>query len=446
MAYTKYSLTPANNTATPPDGAPEGMLPSAVNDTMRDMMAQIRDCGDGIRDGTYTMTAPKITGGTITGAAFTGNTFTSPVISGGSINNTPIGATTANTGAFTTLSATGVTTVQAGTVSAPAITTTGDTNTGIYFPAADTIAFTEGGVESMRITSAGNVGIGTSSPSFRLEVQSTGGTTSQFERTDGTYVLQLKGSGTTSTGALGMATNDMVILTNGSERMRIDSSGRVGIGTTSPSQLLTVSGGSNPAINVTNTAGPQSNFYCTTTTGVIGTGTNHAFEFHTNNTERMRITSGGGVSIGTTTDAGAGNLFVNNLVGIGANATNGYRLTTQAGTSDNALYRHHKANSGGGTAIATQCTQTATGITTAKTIAGLEEASFIMVRGSDGGGNNFMDLLISQNSGTPTVITSKTLSGSPSARTYTISSFNLQLAMASGTYTTNTMWFQLSAR
>jgi len=67
MAYTKYSLTPANNNSAPPDGAPEGMLPSAVNDTMRDMMAQIRDCGDGIRDGTYTMTAVKITGGTITG-------------------------------------------------------------------------------------------------------------------------------------------------------------------------------------------------------------------------------------------------------------------------------------------------------------------------------------------------------------------------------------------
>jgi hypothetical protein len=56
------------------------MLPSAVNDTMRDMMAQIRDCGDGIRDGTYTMTAPKITGGTITGV-----TYTNIVITGGSI-------------------------------------------------------------------------------------------------------------------------------------------------------------------------------------------------------------------------------------------------------------------------------------------------------------------------------------------------------------------------
>ena len=80
MAYTKYSLTPANNTAAPPDGAPEGMLPSAVNDTMRDMMAQIRDVGDGIRDGTYTMTAPKITGGTITGV-----TYTNIVVTGGSV-------------------------------------------------------------------------------------------------------------------------------------------------------------------------------------------------------------------------------------------------------------------------------------------------------------------------------------------------------------------------
>ena len=125
-------------------------------------MSQIRDVGDGIRGGTYTMTAPVITGGSITGVALSGNTLTNPVITGGSINNTPIGATTANTGAFTTLGATGVATFSAGTVSAPAITTTGDTNTGIFFPAADTIAFTEGGVESMRINASGQVGVGTS--------------------------------------------------------------------------------------------------------------------------------------------------------------------------------------------------------------------------------------------------------------------------------------------
>ena len=48
----------------------------------------------------------------------------------------------------------------AGNVSFPAITTVGDTNTGIYFPAADTIAFADGGVESARIDSVGNFGLG----------------------------------------------------------------------------------------------------------------------------------------------------------------------------------------------------------------------------------------------------------------------------------------------
>ena len=48
-------------------------------------------------------------------------------------------------------------TVAAGAAGTPSITTTGDTNTGIFFPAADTIAFTEGGVEAMRIDSSANL-------------------------------------------------------------------------------------------------------------------------------------------------------------------------------------------------------------------------------------------------------------------------------------------------
>jgi hypothetical protein len=48
-------------------------------------------------------------------------------------------------------------TFTAGSAAAPSITSTGDTNTGIFFPAADTIAFSEGGVEAMRINSSGFV-------------------------------------------------------------------------------------------------------------------------------------------------------------------------------------------------------------------------------------------------------------------------------------------------
>jgi hypothetical protein len=61
----------------------------------------------------------------------------------------------------TTLGVTGVATFAAGTVSLPALTTTGDTNTGIYYPAADTFAVTTGGTQRILVNSTGlNVGAG----------------------------------------------------------------------------------------------------------------------------------------------------------------------------------------------------------------------------------------------------------------------------------------------
>jgi len=108
-----------------------------------------------------TLTSPVLTTpalGTPASGVVTNLTGTASI----NINGT-VGATTATTGAFTTVSATGVTTVQAGTAALPAITTSGDTNTGIFFPAADTIAFSEGGAEAMRIDSSGNLLVGTTS-------------------------------------------------------------------------------------------------------------------------------------------------------------------------------------------------------------------------------------------------------------------------------------------
>jgi hypothetical protein len=68
-----------------------------------------------------------------------------------------------------TLEVSGTVVAAAGTALLPSITTTGDLNTGIFFPAADTIAFAEGGTEAMRIDSSGRVLIGTDSS---IEVES----------------------------------------------------------------------------------------------------------------------------------------------------------------------------------------------------------------------------------------------------------------------------------
>jgi hypothetical protein len=261
----------------------------------------------------------------------------SVAITGGSINGTTIGASTASTGAFSTLSATGVTTVQAGTVSAPAITTSGDTNTGIFFPAADTIAFTEGGVESMRINASGQLGIGTASPSGKLHVS--GGSNPQIVFDDA--ASRTYGIGVTSSS---MSFYDV---TGAVERMRIASNGDVGIGANpaSYSAGLTVlsantfstilakcsATGGATGVFVQNDANTADCFMYAfnsasgSLNASIGTSKAQPLTLFTNNSEKMRITSAGDVGVGTTSMTGRFN-------------------AVQAGTATTAFFQNTNAS------------------------------------------------------------------------------------------------------
>ena len=149
---TTISSTWANSTLTDIASALTGSLAADGQTTATGNLKMGNNRITGLADGIAATDAPSLT--QVTSAV---------AITGGTINGTTIGATTAAAGKFTTLETTGVTTVQAGTAAAPAVTTTGDTNTGIFFPAADTIAFTEGGAERIRIDSSGNLLVGITS-------------------------------------------------------------------------------------------------------------------------------------------------------------------------------------------------------------------------------------------------------------------------------------------
>jgi hypothetical protein len=111
-----------------------------------------------------------------------------------------------------------------------------DTNTGIFFPAADTIAFGEGGTEVMRIDSSGNVGIGTTSPSTRLHVVTTDAETLRLQRSGSagqTSSIRMYDGGGTDYTRITSSAGYMTFDTNGAnERVRIAANGYVYVNTT----------------------------------------------------------------------------------------------------------------------------------------------------------------------------------------------------------------------
>lgn len=137
---------------------------------------------------------------------------------------------------------TGITNVN-GTAAAPAETGTTSTNTGVFFPAANTLGFSTAGAEVGRFDSSGRLGVGETSPTTTLDIKaaqgrikltSSTGTNNAlllFNNTGGNaYVgLDSSGGGLTSAYALNIfheGAYPIVFSTSNTERARIDSSGR----------------------------------------------------------------------------------------------------------------------------------------------------------------------------------------------------------------------------
>jgi hypothetical protein len=164
--------------------------------------------------------------------------------------------------------------------------------------------------ERMRLTSTGLLGLGTSSPSDRLSVVAPADTAAYINvqaggsatvlREAGVYLNASKvtgGSGTSSIKATGDPDGSngstLILSTESSsnsltERVRIDSSGRVGIGTTSPNESLEVAG----------------NIHVSGADRSIFNRSNNALTFGTNNAERARIDSSGRLLVGTSSSVG----------------------------------------------------------------------------------------------------------------------------------------------
>jgi hypothetical protein len=275
-----------------------------------------------------------------------------------------------------TLTVTGSASVAfaAGTVSAPSITANGDTNTGIFFPAADTIAFTEGGVEAARFDSSGRFGIGTEANALTnaLTVYRTGSTQAAMAAGNSNTGLNgtLFGVDTAGNGIINQTQAlPLIFSTSNTERMRLESGGNLAFSSTGQRitgdmtnatltnrlafQTSTANGNTTVLVlpNGTsttsqflafNTADPTNSsnagLVATSTairlsSGQSGSGTYLPLTFFTSGSEQARLDTSGNLGIGTTSPSERLHVVGNRYRQNDATNSYGFTLETTSGTS-----------------------------------------------------------------------------------------------------------------
>ena len=210
---------------------------------------------------TGTIQAQNIIGlTTVSGATVSGDTgqFTNLTAVSGVFTAQISGATvTGNVGSFTTITGGTVTLTSgvfaSGTAAAPSVSI-GTTDNGLYSPGADQVAVATNGTGRLFVNASGNVGVGTPSPNDPLTIVSSGtanSIVSAFDATASRAYFQVGGTTNGLYTQIGTDTSTTFIndfFGNGiafqlaaSEKARIDSSGKLGIGTSAPAQRLHLS-------------------------------------------------------------------------------------------------------------------------------------------------------------------------------------------------------------
>ena len=222
-----------------------------------------------------------------------------------------------NSASRLTIASDGVVTIAQGLLLSSTLTIpdsiihSGDTNTKIRFPAADTITAETSGIERIRINSSGNFGVATASPAQKFHVYGNSGTTAIALGDNSTtqpYML-LEARETQNLCTVHSRTNNpLTFEINQSEYMRIKQNGHVGIGTDDPGQDLTIYA-DGPNFRMThsgNTNQYNSAYVHVDETGMEfnsyqeGTGTRRPIIFKQYTDERARIDSSGRLLVGST--------------------------------------------------------------------------------------------------------------------------------------------------